>query len=495
MSTIDDLPDDVLIEIFGSYVAKIQDPRLHQFFVYHSRRKRRKPKKIESWKPLVHVCRRWRDLVFGSPRSLNLQLYCGPGRLTRRSLDVWPPFPVLIKGDVPKVLEDNVIPGLKHRISQIYLRFAQCSASQHKRLWTQMRAPFPELTALFMSSEGASFTFPPLPVIPDSFLGGSAPHLLCLDLDGIVFPGLLKLLLSCTHLVKLHLRNIPHFGEISPEAMATCLSTLSSLESLHLGFECLKSHPNYKMRPPFPPTRTVLPSLNIFHFRGLCEYFEKFVTLIDTPHELYRLSTEIFHVIDSNSTSDFTKFISRTPILGTCDEARFIFDEGRVLLKISQPHLRPEASDCRIVELKLLFPGLQLSTLAQIYTSLLRPVSTIDNLFIYDVQYPPLRRENDIENTENTEWLDLLLSFPAIKNLYVAKRIAPRIALALQEITGGGTTEVLSALENFYLEGFQENHYLRRLGGIRQFVSARRLTGPPVAISAWHRIERKSHRD
>ena len=162
---------------------------------------------------------------------------------------------------------------------------------------------------------------------------------------------------------------------------------------------------------------------------------------------------------------------------------------------ISQAHLRPEASDCRIVELKLLFPGLQLSTLAQIYTSLLRPVSTIDNLFIYDVQYPPLRRENDIENTENTEWLDLLLSFPAIKNLYVAKRIAPRIALALQEITGGGTTEVLSALENFYLEGFQENHYLRRLGGIRQFVSARRLTGPPVAISAWHRIERKSHRD
>jgi hypothetical protein len=31
---------------------------------------------VEVWQVLVHVCRRWRSIVFGSPRRLNLQLFC-----------------------------------------------------------------------------------------------------------------------------------------------------------------------------------------------------------------------------------------------------------------------------------------------------------------------------------------------------------------------------------------------------------------------------------
>jgi hypothetical protein len=55
------------------------------------------------------------------------------------------------------------------------------------------------------------------PVIPDSFLDGSAPRLRIFTFNNIPFPELPKLLLSATHLVHLRLFNIPHSGYISPE--------------------------------------------------------------------------------------------------------------------------------------------------------------------------------------------------------------------------------------------------------------------------------------
>ena len=186
----------------------------------YSKRKRRI--EIESWQNLVHVCQRWRDLVFGSPRSLRLklQIYCRPSRVTKKSLDVWPPFPVLVNGNVTKELVDNVIPGLEHRISQINLRFDEITP-QIEKLWTQMQASFPELAALHLSSTAGFLSFaPPVPPLPDSFLLGgsaSAPHLRYLELTGIPFPGLPKLLLSAsaTRLVKLYLRYVPPSGFVS----------------------------------------------------------------------------------------------------------------------------------------------------------------------------------------------------------------------------------------------------------------------------------------
>ena len=47
------LPDDVLLEIFDFIVEE---------------EGRRGKVDFEKWHTLVHVCRRWRSLVFGSPR-------------------------------------------------------------------------------------------------------------------------------------------------------------------------------------------------------------------------------------------------------------------------------------------------------------------------------------------------------------------------------------------------------------------------------------------
>jgi hypothetical protein len=92
----------------------------------------------------------------------------------------------------------------------------------------RMQASFPELTYLQLISDDET-----LPVIPDSFLDGSAPRprLRIFDLKGILFPGFPKLLSSATHLVNLKLRDIPHSGYISLEAMVALLRVVQPRRS------------------------------------------------------------------------------------------------------------------------------------------------------------------------------------------------------------------------------------------------------------------------
>jgi hypothetical protein len=113
----------------------------------------------------------------------------------------------------------NIVAALRHsnRVCKIILW--NLRGRQLERVSAAMQVPFPELTYLELSSHDET-----PPVIPDSFLGGSAPRLRYFNLTGIPFPGLPKVLLSATHLVQLCLYNIPDFGFISPEAMVALLT-------------------------------------------------------------------------------------------------------------------------------------------------------------------------------------------------------------------------------------------------------------------------------
>ncbi|KAI0274543.1 hypothetical protein BGY98DRAFT_56529 [Russula aff. rugulosa BPL654] len=342
-----------------------------------------------------------------------------------------------------------------------------------------MQVPFPELAFLYLSFEGLSEsdTESDTPVLPDSFLGGSAPRLRYFYLNAIQFLGLPKLLLSPTHLVDLYLRNIPHSGYISPEAMATCLSTLTSLESLRLEFESPQSSPDQEnLRSP-PPTRFVLPALTILSFKGVNEYLEELVARVDTPR-LYQLSATFFHDIDFN-TPELIRFVSRSSTLRAPNKAHVFFDSQTASVKLQSQASNEEYFE---VTISCREPDWQLSSLAQICTTSLPLLSTTENLFIYEPVGSQLDWKNDIENIE---WLELLLPFTAVKNLYLSKQFAPRIAPTLQEMTGGGTTEVLPTLQDLHLEGFQPSVPVQ--GGIERFISARRLTDHPVVISVWHR--------
>ncbi len=172
------LPDDVLLEIFDFCVDGCQ-------VIFRSRnepdivlRDEDAERMVEWWRPLVRVCRRRRGLVFQSPRRLDLQLCCTPGSVTRKTLDLWPALPLFIRsGDIldKPVVMDELTSALEHsnRIGQIHLHFRLLTTSQFEKVWTAMQVPFPELTALSLEVISGRSPSETVPVLPDSFLGGS----------------------------------------------------------------------------------------------------------------------------------------------------------------------------------------------------------------------------------------------------------------------------------------------------------------------------------
>ena len=238
--TFNMLPNEVLLKIFHFYVD------------------------IEKWITLVHVCRYWRNVVFQFPRHLNLRLYCTSKTPTRDTLDIWPPLPLVIHDCYRNSTSgvDDIITALEHhdRVSQIQLNRFSSSELGYVMNSVPMQKPFLELTDLVLGIVNDDS-----PILPNSFLGGTAPRLRSLWFCNVPSPGLPKLLLSATHLVDLKLQNIPPSGYIPPEAMFTSLSTLTSLKNLSLHFQFpLISDPE---GPP-PLTRSILPSLSKIRFQG-----------------------------------------------------------------------------------------------------------------------------------------------------------------------------------------------------------------------------------
>ena len=462
MITIDVLPDDALLAIFDYCVVifRYSDERNTGSFFDMKR-------VTESWQLLVHVCRRWRGLVFGSPRRLNLQLYSIPRTSARNSLDVWPPLPLLIWCNYRETETDNAIAELDHsdRIRQISLH--RLTTSHIEKLCMAMQVPFPELECLSLTFESSCG-----PVLPDSFLDGSAPCLRSLEFIGIPFPGLPKILLSATHLHTLWLTNIPHLGYISPEVMVTCLSVLISLQDLQLGFQSPQSCPDQDIRYPHPLTRSVLPALRHFSFKGVNEYLEDLVSLIDAPR-LHDLLISLFNDIHFD-TPELNKFLSRTSTLGDNNVTHITFYSHEALVWFESGRL----PHYRMIKVSILcqVPDWQLSSLAQICSLSFHLPLTTEKLYIHERLDSPSDWNGVIENTE---WLDLLLPFTAVKNLYLSKKIATHIARALHELTG--TTEVLPALQNIFLEGFRPSEPVQE--DIARFISARRLTNPAIAVS------------
>ena len=82
--------------------------------------------------------------------------------------------------------------------------------------------------------------------------------------------------------------------------------------------------------------------------------------------------------------------------------------------------------------------------------------------------------------------------FVAVKNLYLTEEFAPRIVPVLQELAVDRMAEVLPALRNILVEGFELEPTQE---GIRQFVDAQRFTGRTIAFSRWDRKKRSEKVD
>jgi len=122
----------------------------------------------------------------------------------------------------------------------------------------------------------------------------------------------------------------------------------------------------------------------------------------------------------------------------------------------------------------------QLSSLAQFCSPSFPLISTLEELEIRESKLPSSHWKDDMEDTQ---WLELLNSFNALKNLYLTCGVAQRVCGALQEVSGERATEVLPALRNIFVDGFRSLEHIQE--AIGPFVAARQLSGHPVAIDHW----------
>ena len=417
------LPDDVLLEIFNFYLDQSGN--------------------IGAWHTLVHVCRQWRCVVFASPLRLNLRLLCRPKRPAAMALDTWPIIPIVVdfvaRGTRPQGMR-NIIAALKQHNRVCLINIQNIPNSLLKK-FAVLRKPFPALTELKISSG-----FGVAPIVPDSFLGGSLPQLRTLQLDGIPFPALGKLLLSTSNLVDLDLQKISHSGYVSPQAIVAGLSSSSGLKKLALGFQSPQSWDDQANWDP-PRTRIVLPALTRLMFKGDSQYLEAIVSRIDAPL-LDSLEITFFNQLMFD-TPLLGHFISRTETFTAVHRADVDFKLSGVQITLVRPN---ETSDTKILTLLILCKqsDWQPSSITQVCNSIIPPLPTLGKLHIGEGLFLQLQWYDDMENTE---WLELLQPFTCVKDLVLSERLVPLVAPALQELDEERVTQMLPVLQDIFFGG------------------------------------------
>jgi hypothetical protein len=456
---IDMLPDNVLLEIFHFYK---EDPESRRPYSW-------------CWITLIHVCRRWRHIIFGSPRRLILRLVCSARTPARRSLDIWPPFPIFLSYTINQTVDEegleNVIAALecRKRISLIFI-FDVTGGSALQKSIAAMLEPFPVLMECHLISTSKPVS---VPVLPETFLGGSAPLLVMFELRGIPFPTFPNFVLSSTRIQYLSLDDIPDSGYISPEVMATCLTALPHLRHLSIGFRSPLPRP-VKIKPP-PLTRAVLPALTRLSFEGVSEYFEDFIARIFVPQS-YSLTLTFFMDLIFD-VPRLHNFINRTE---RDNEARMEFTSQEIRVVLGSRSQFMLGIKCERLDW-------QLSSMTQIFSQQLRLLSHVEHFEIREPDYS-LHRVGweDDPDMDPSQWLELFRLLVAVQSLYVSERLVHRVAAALKELTRDVAMEVLPALRILSLEGlgFQPSSESVQ-GAIKSFVTTRQLANKPVTIQPW----------
>jgi hypothetical protein len=457
---IDMLPDDVLLEIFDFY--KETTFPINDSWIYTWR-----------WKMLIQVCRRWRCVIFGSPRRLDLQIICTNTTPTRTSLNIWPPFPISIAclDEVGEKSVENVIAAVElghDRISHISIGI---NGSALEKLIAAMQQPLPTLKYFRLKSYDKS-----APVLSETFLGGSAPLLEDFSLYGLPFPAFPKFISSSTHIRDLIISDIPHSGYFSPNAMVACLAALPNLKYLHIGFQSPLSRPS-QVTPP-PRTRLALPALTQLFFLGVSEYFEDFVARIDTPL-LNKLNVTFFMDLIFDIPR-LRHFIGRAERLEPWNQAVMEFNNRGIW--ISNSYLLPSLFR---LEIRCERPDWQLSSMAQVFGQQLPLLSHVERLeVIFQYRRSDIMWIND-PDMDSSLWLELFHLFIALQHLYVSKELVPPVAAALQQLTEGRTMEAMPALHSLFLERLEPSGPVPE--GIQSFVTARQLSDHHVAVQRWER--------
>ena len=147
---------------------------------------------------------------------------------------------------------------------------------------------------------------------------------------------------------------------------------------------------------PLKSKRSVIPALQRFHFKGVIEYLEGLVTFVDAP-QLNALFITFFDQIDFDGPR-LAQFISCTPILEDFDPL-VGFDDSTAIVRLPnttlfrRPFGPPSPLNETVIQISCREPDWQLSSVAQVCSSCLPPLSMIEDL-VTSIDAPQLDHLN-----------------------------------------------------------------------------------------------------
>ena len=309
----------------------------------------------------------------------------------------------------------------------------------------------------------------------NAFLGGSAPHLREIKLDGfpLPFPKIRRVLLSTNNLVELHLANIPNNVYFSPSDLVSGLSTSDQLKWLTVDFHSPPFSPPPSMTRP-PPRRNTLPSLVSLDFHGASEYLEVFIARVELPalrDIAIRLFNDMLFEIPKSCRLipclNALRSPARTIVKHSVDSVGVYFD-GEV--RFSKTCFFK--TSCRQLDWQLSFVTQILSQLS----------SLLSSVHLLDIQSEELPTGE--EDVDSTQWLELFQPFTHVTEVHVREKLVPGIvqALAAEDMTA----EVLPELAWLRLDQYRSSPSVMKAAG--QFVATRKLSGRTIFLSSGNEV-------
>jgi F-box-like len=420
LAVIERLPDEILIEIFNF-------DRLVSVTPSQGR-----PDRPWEWHRLVHVCRRWRYIVFESSRSLGLQLFCTYGTPVKDNLDCWPALPIVMQyaqlsspNPLPMAArdEDDIIVALQHphRISKIELTV---TTPLLERLTTLTQGPFPVLEHLELMTQAETGH-----ILPSESFGGPFPSLRVLKLIRVAFPLLQPPLLSVENLVSLHLEDLPSSGHISPESLLIFLPKMRCLETLHLYFLSPISHPTTGRNNPTPQRRALLPALECLAFRGVSEDLEFLLSGTDAP-VLKDIDVTFFNQASIFDTTQLLQFVCRTETQKSYNNAKLYCSETDISITLTRGRRRHQVG----LRVQCMPLDWQLSCMAEICDKLSPIVCGVQQLDI-GASFPLPSEQDDMDPLP---LLELFRPFNNVKWLRLTANVENYVGYALNQETATG---------------------------------------------------------